>query len=60
MTNWRKYNGVLIPDQPPHIEIDDSDGLIKNKISDSNTFITIKIRSPSCKKGITITNLILN
>ena len=38
MTNWRKYNGALIPDQPPHIEIDDSVSLIKKKISDANVF----------------------
>ena len=38
MTKWRKYNGALIPDQPPHIEIDDSDSLIKKKISDNNAF----------------------
>lgn len=50
MTNWRKYNGVLIPDQPPHIEIDDSDGLIKNKISDSNTFLARWTSDFDCNK----------
>ena len=38
MTNWRKYNGALIPDQPPHIEITDSDSLINKKIGDNNVF----------------------
>jgi len=38
MTNWKKYNGALIPDQPPHLEIDDSDCLIKKKISANNAF----------------------
>ena len=38
MTNWRKYNGALIPDQPPHIEIDDGNSLIKKNISANNAF----------------------
>ena len=38
MTNWRKYNGALIPDQPPHLEIDDSESLIKKKVSENNVF----------------------
>ena len=24
MHSWRKYNGALIPDRPPHFEINDS------------------------------------
>ena len=38
MTNWKKYNGALIPDQPPHLEIDDSYSLIEEKISANNAF----------------------
>jgi hypothetical protein len=50
MTNWRKYNGALIPDQPPHIEIDDSDSLIKKKISDNNVFFARWTSDFDCDK----------
>jgi hypothetical protein len=50
MTNWRKYNGVLIPDQPPHIEIDDSDSLIKKKISANNAFFARWTSNFDCNK----------
>jgi hypothetical protein len=38
MTTWRKYNGALIPDQPPHIRINDSNNLIKKKIRSNNAY----------------------
>lgn len=38
MTRWRKYNGALIPNQPPHLGVDESNSVIKKKISDSNAF----------------------
>jgi len=50
MTNWRKYNGALIPDQPPHIEIDDSDSLINKKISDNNAFFARWTTKFDCKE----------
>jgi hypothetical protein len=50
MTNWRKYNGALIPDQPPHVEIDDSDSLIKKKISANNAFFARWTSNFDCNK----------
>ena len=50
MTNWRKYNGALIPDEPPHIEINDSDSLIKKKISDNNVFFGRWTTKFDCKE----------
>jgi hypothetical protein len=38
MTLWRKYNGSLIPDQPPHILVDDSENVIAKKIKEHNSY----------------------
>jgi len=50
MTNWRKYNGALIPDQPPHLEIDNSESLIKKKISDNNAYFSRWTSDFDCKE----------
>ena len=36
LENWRKYNGVILPNTPPHIEINDSTHSIRKYIK-SNT-----------------------
>jgi hypothetical protein len=36
MTNWRKYNGAIIPLSPPHIEVDTNG--IETKIKSKNVF----------------------
>ena len=36
MTNWRKYNGALIPNTPPHIDINLTG--IKKKIKDDGVY----------------------
>ena len=38
MQNWKKYNGALIPDYPPHIEIEVDSDFIKQKIKDEGAF----------------------
>lgn len=38
MQNWKKYNGALIPDHPPHIEIAIDSILIKQKIKQERAF----------------------
>ena len=38
MTLWRKYNGSLIPDQPPHILVNDSENVIAKKIKEHNSY----------------------
>lgn len=38
MKHWRKYNGAIIPDVPPHIIIHNTDNEIKEFINRSNTF----------------------
>tara|TARA_Y100000385_G_C13071883_1_gene629453 strand:+ start:815 stop:1639 length:825 start_codon:yes stop_codon:yes gene_type:complete len=50
MTKWRKYNGALIPDQPPHIGVDDSNNLIKKKISSNNAYFSRWITHFDCKE----------
>jgi len=50
MTNWRKYNGALIPDHPPHIEIDDGNSLIKKNISANNAFFARWTSNFDCNK----------
>ena len=50
MTKWRKYNGALIPDQPPHIEVNDSDSLIKKKIRANNAYFSRWTSDFDCDK----------
>jgi len=39
MVTWRKYNGALIPEQPPHIDIDvDQNDVLKNVIKEKAFF----------------------
>ena len=50
MTNWRKYNGALIPDQPPHKGVDDSGRLIKKMISANNAYFARWTTKFDCKQ----------
>ena len=38
LENWRKYNGVILPNMPPHIEINDSIQSIQKYIKSNNVW----------------------
>ena len=48
MSKWRKYNGALIPETPPHIEIKTSK--IKAKIKETNSYFARWTTEFDCKK----------
>ena len=38
MKEWRKYNGAIIPNLPPHISVNNTEKEIKKFIKKSNAF----------------------
>ena len=50
MTLWRKYNGSLIPDQPPHILVNDSENVIAKKIKEHNSYFARWTSNFDCQK----------
>ena len=50
MTIWRKYNGSLIPDQPPHILVNDSENVIAKKIKEHNSYFARWTSNFDCQK----------
>ena len=50
MTKWKKYNGALVPDQPPHVEIDvNRDNLIE-RINRHKVYFARWTTNFDCKK----------
>jgi len=47
MNKWRKYNGALVPDMPPHVEVDAIG--IENKIKKENVFFARWTTDFDCK-----------
>ena len=50
MTLWRKYNGSLMPDQPPHILVNDSENVIAKKIKEHNSYFARWTSNFDCHK----------
>ena len=50
MTLWRKYNGSLMPDQPPHILVNYSGNVIAKKIKDHNSYFARWTSNFDCQK----------
>ena len=50
LQNWKKYNGALIPDHPPHIEIAIDSILIKQKIKEERAFFARWTTNFDCKE----------
>ena len=50
MTLWRKYNGSLMPDQPPHILVNDSVSVIAKKIKENNAYFARWTSNFDCNK----------
>ena len=50
MTLWRKYNGALIPDQPPHMLVNDSENVIAKKIKEHNSYFARWTSNFDCHK----------
>ena len=48
--NWRKYNGAIIPLQPPHVEVQESINEIQQIIEDANVLFARWISDFDCKK----------
>ena len=49
-TNWRKYNGAIIPLHPPHIEVKETRGEIQKLVQQSNALFARWISDFDCKK----------
>ena len=39
MIMWKKYNGALIPQNPPHIKIDVNSSVLNKKIKEEGAFL---------------------
>ena len=50
MHSWRKYNGALIPDRPPHFEINDSREEILNFLKKSGMYFARWETNFDCNK----------
>jgi hypothetical protein len=48
MSEWRKYNGALIPSLPPHVEVDTTD--LEKRIRDGGVFFARWTTNFDCKK----------